>query len=123
MGIACEQRLTKLDQEIKALKAAYSIYGGLMKTYMSSGKWSLAEATLNFAVKFTPNFQTGENVIISSIYLKVLNNGTEEVWDDNFISIQDSSDGVTMNLGIVFADYEVQVSVATTVPGTFTRIS
>lgn len=123
MGLTCEQKLAKLEQETKALKATYSIYGGRMKTYMSSGKWSLTDWTLNFAVKFKPDFETGENILISSLHFKVYSNGREEVWNDNFVSIQNGSGEVILNTGPVPQDCEIEIFVASTVPGTFTRIS
>ena len=46
MAIKSEQKIAKLENEIRALKATYSVYGGAMLSYMSTSPiYDVAEDT------------------------------------------------------------------------------
>lgn len=122
MGVNIEKRITKLEQEIKALKATYSIYGGLMKTYITSGYWESPSATWNFCIRFIPDYPTDKNIIISSMRLEATIDGQQISYNDNYISIQNGEGYVDLNFGII-VDESIFIQIAATVPGTFTRIS
>lgn len=123
MGIKAEQKLMKLEQELLDLKATYSVYGGLMQTYMTSNSWHISTLTTNLKIKFTPNYIVGAGkTIVSSVYYQVIEEGQEIIFDDFYISIQDGSGDVVLNFGTIFADSDVYVRVTTPVPGTLTRI-
>lgn len=123
MAITTERRIAKLEQEIKALKATYSIYGGMMRTYTTSGHFYQTEATRNFVVRFTPQYATGKNTILASLLVKYTRQGVEDIFDDGYVSIQDGSGELLIHCGWVFDNSDVYIQIATTVPGTLTKVS
>lgn len=123
MAVTLEQRLMKIEQEIKSLKAIYSVYGGLMKTYFTEKTIDVTNGSYNLKVKFTPSFSTNKKTIISSVFYKVTVNGNEFVLDNNYISVQDGSGEVIFNFGPALPGTSLFIQIASMVPGTFTRIA
>ena len=124
MVMRSEQRLMKLEQELQDIKATYSVYAGMMQTYLTSNQWHISSLTTNLKIKFTPNYNVGANkTIISSVYYQVVEEGQEIDFDDFYISIQDGSGDVLLNFGTIFDNSDVYVQITAPAPGTFTRIS
>lgn len=124
MAVRTSQRISNLENEIKALKATYSVYGGLMQTYITSGTWKIPDGTLDCIVRFRPNYHRGKKVLISSVFLKYIQeNGYEYAIGDSYIASQDGSGDVYIHLGVVFGNDSVFVQLAAPVPGTLTLVS
>lgn len=123
MGMKSEQKLMKLEDELKNIKATYSVYAGMMQTYLTSDHWHVSSMVTNLKIKFSPNYSVGlGKTIISSVYYQVVEEGEEIIFDDFYISIQDGSGDVVLNFGTIFENSDVYIQVTAPVPGTLTRI-
>ena len=117
-----EQRLSKLEDEVKALKATYNIYGGLVRCYLNSYSVDIPDdAPTSIRVRFTPITSADGKVLIFGYYYNVLNHGVVESLDDGYIDVQSSNGEVTINIAFV-SGMTVNISLLTPAPGTFTRI-
>lgn len=119
MAIKTEQKIARLEDEIKSLKSTYSVYGGAMQSYLSvSPTYDAGESVINAKVKFTPDIKPSGNLLVSSIRCGVDN--------DNFLSsyavvaVQDGSGSVIIQAPIPGGTFSF--SLVTTSPGTFTRL-
>lgn len=122
MAMKLEQRLSKLEDEVKALKATYNIYGGLVRCYLNSYSVDIPDdAPTSIRVRFTPITSADGKVLIFGYYYNVLNHGVVESLDDGYIDVQSSNGEVTINIAFV-SGMTVNISLLTPAPGTFTRI-
>lgn len=119
MTINLEKKITQLEDEIKALKATYSVYGGAMQAYLSvSPTYDAGTLITNARVKFTPDIRPRGNLLVSSIRC--------DVAGDNFLSsyavvdVQDGSGSIIIQAPIPGGQFSF--SLVTTSPGTFTRL-
>lgn len=119
MAINSEQKITKLDNEIKALKSTYSVYGGAMKIYYSTSPvYDSGGEITNARVKFTPDYKPKGNLLVASIRCDFAGN--------NYLSqyavpaVQDGSGSIIIQFPVAGTTFSV--SLATTSPGTFTRL-
>ena len=124
MGLTTEKKLKSLEDEIKALKAAYKIYGGAMRLYESISPDISVEGALFMKIRFTPDYNTGADFVIASAryFYKDVNQPPTDLTNRLYFLPQDGDNSITMVIPALF-DGEVQVSVMSTVPGTFTRVS
>ena len=121
MGINIEKRLSVLENQIKALKSTYAIYGGMMKVYFSISPW-FEMNSMDSVFEFTSSFAIDNPIIISSFYVIEKNTGGDSF---NFSSyahaeVQDTIGKITIRIPVT-AD-EVQIGIVSTVPGTFTQV-
>lgn len=123
MGLTTEKRLKALEDEIKALKAAYKIYGGAMRLYESISPYYSVDGAMFTKIKFTPDYNNGSDVFIASAQYFYRRGGItpENLTTWLYFLPQDGDDSITMIAPSLF-NGEVQVSVMSTVPGTFTRV-
>lgn len=119
MAIDTSQRIKNLENEIRALKATYSVYGGAMKLYLSTSPvYQAGGMFFNGKVKFTPSFPTSGNIFVASVRY--------DISGDSFFShyaitnIQDGSGSVVIEVPVVGGTFSV--SLVATTPGTFTRL-
>lgn len=124
MAIELEKRLFELENEIKALKATYTIYGGLVKSYLNTFSWTNdSNISVDLKIKFHPNYHLGVgNTLVFGFYYSAVWYSVEESLDDGYISIQDGSGDIIINLSHMFEGLTVNLTLLTSVPGTFTRI-
>lgn len=127
MAIDLEKRIQILEDELKALKATYSVYGGAMKTYMSvsqSFSWSLVYPVVLPVVRFTSDWERNKNILVASVYVKM--------WDENgnllrspgelSLDIQNKNGSVDIHFLPNTLMKTFKVTLYSTSPGTFTRI-
>ena len=123
MAVKLEQKLAALEDEVVALKSTYAIYGGLVKSYMNTFSWTNDIDIASLRVRFRPNYLRGEGkTLVFGFYYSVTKNGVVESLDDGFISIQDDSGDVILNIAFLFSGYTVNLALFPSVPGTFTRL-
>lgn len=124
MAVKLEQKLTALEDEVIALKSTYTIYGGLVKSYMNTYSWTNNTGQIaSLKVRFRPDYLRGEGkTLVFGFYYSATKNNVVEPLDDGFISIQDDSGDVILNIAFLFSDYTVNLTLFTSVPGTFTRL-
>lgn len=124
MAITAEKRLTALEDELKALKATYAVYGGALELYDSwSETYNLGNTTTEIQVKFTPTYTRAGNILISSVIYKMAPSGGILTNYSNYAyeNIQDGSGSVIIRATVLGGT--AQIGVITTSPGTFTRIA
>ena len=68
MNTSLEQRIARLETEIKALKAVYAISGGAIESVLSSATITTDPNVQNVEISFLPNTGSGQNVTIYSVY-------------------------------------------------------
>lgn len=126
MAVNLEKRIQILSDELKALKAIYSVYGGAMKIYGSTSSnysWHWTETYLP-VVRFTSSWETNKNILVASI--------TTEMWDSNgdliysppeiTLDIQNKTGSVDIHLLPNINMTKFRITLYSTSPGTFTRI-
>lgn len=128
MAIDLEKRIQILENELKALKATYSVYGGAMKTYTSvsqSFSWTITyPIAILPVVRFTSDWERNKNILVASVYVKM--------WDENgnllrspgelSLDIQNKNGSVDIHF-LPNPDMKTfKVFLYSTSPGTFTRI-
>ena len=124
MAINTEKEIKQLENELLALKATYSIYGGNMKLYTTySDIYDVGSQVINLRLKFTPDFVMSGNTLIGSIHYINTNSSGEPYNLSNYAypEIQDGSGSVIIRMPVVGGT--AQVSLVSTSPGTFTRIA
>lgn len=125
MIVDAEKKLQALENEIKALKAIYTISGGNMKTFLSySDVYTINDeiAESPIKIKFKADYGDG-NILVTSFFVEQ----TAENFTYNLsqwsIALEQTEDGaVVFEIPLIVAVDTIQVGIATTVPGTFTRI-
>jgi hypothetical protein len=123
MAINTEQRIKALEDELKALKATYTVYGGLVKSYITTFSWTNNSGEIRpLKVRFRPDYGNGKTMIFGFYYSGV-RNGVVEPLDDGFLSIQDGSGDVFINMGRIYDGTTVNLTLLTPMTGKLTRIS
>lgn len=122
-----EKKLQRLENELKALKATYTISGGAMKTYLSfSEKYTILDVYEEspFRVKFTSSYPSSDNILVTSFFVtQTSTSGTAynlSQWST--ILKQDGDGTLIIEIPLVVSVDSIRVGIASTVPGTFTRI-
>ena len=124
MGLTTEKRLKALEDEIKALKAAYKIYGGAMRLYESVSPEFEAGGATFMNIRFTPEYNTGSDIFLASAQYLHREEGrpVEDLTTYVYILPQDGDNSITIRIPS-FNEGTSQIRVMSTVPGTFTRVS
>lgn len=127
MAIDTEKRIQILEDELKALKATYSIYGGAMKTYQSisqSFSWSWVLPVVIPIVRFTSDWERNKNILVASINIEMRDGDGQPVLSspDFSIDIQNKTGSVDIHLLPNVRMKSFRISLYSTSPGTFTRI-
>lgn len=119
MAVNLERKIQELENEIRALKSTYGVYGGAMKSYLSTSPTYTNEGgyIIWAHIKFTPDFKPTGNLLVSSV-LYTLD-------DRNYASyalslIQDGSGDVIIEVPVVGDRFSI--TLVSTSPGTFTRL-
>lgn len=128
MKTTVEKKLQKLENEIKALKATYMISSGAMKTYLSySPVFTITDAFEEspIKVKFTAGFGYDKAVLVSSFFIEqTTTSGSILNLSQYAVNYEQSGDGtVIFEIPLLVYVSTVKVGIASTVPGTFTRIT
>lgn len=128
MTIATQKRLQCLEGELKALKSTYTISGGNMKTYLSYSDTYTIENYITenpFIIKFTPDYPVDGNIIVASFFIEQsTTSGTADNLSQYAMPIKQTGDGtVTFYIPLLMRVTTIKIGIATTVPGTFTRIT
>ena len=66
MGINIEKRLSVLENQIKALKSTYAVYGGMIKVYFTISPW-FEMNNMDSIFEFTSDFAIDNPIIISNV--------------------------------------------------------
>ena len=126
MAIDTEKKLQRIEDGILALKATYAISGGAMKLYESVSPAFVYESggyIHQGRIRFTADYSTGESLIISSMTYHFTNEYGVTYDFSSYSYIEPQTNPNYIDIRMVVMPGTVQVSVVTTVPGTFTRIS
>lgn len=121
MNISLEQRIARLENEVKALKAIYAISGSAIETKLSTATITTDPALPDVRIKFTPNSGSGQNVTIYSVY-------TYEQSGDDWNSIpvyllpQESGE-IIANLPSATPGNTYRIEITASVTGTFSQVS
>lgn len=120
MGLSSEKKLRHLEDELKALKATYSVYGGAMLSYLSvSPTYDAGGSVLTAKIKFTPDIKPIGPLLVSSIRCDLSGNNFLSSYAT--VAVQDGSGSVIIQVPIVGGTFSI--SITTTSPGTFTRLA
>lgn len=123
-----EKWLQRIENELKAIKATYTIYSGAMKTYISySDVYTIDDVFTEspLVVKFTPYFNSDGYVVVSSFAIDQITDQSSNPINlsEYAITREQTGDGtVTFEIPLLVSVETVRVSIASTAPGTFTRI-
>jgi len=127
MAIDTEKRIQILEDELKALKATYSIYGGAMKTYQSisqsfSWSWSLPEIIP--VVRFTSDWERNKNILVASVNVEMRDENGNVIFSPPELSldIQNKNGSIDIHILPNIDMKSFRVALYSTSPGTFTRI-
>lgn len=119
MAINSEKKITQLENEIRSLKATYSVYGGAMQAYLSSSPvYDAGSSLVNARVKFTPDIRPSGNLLVASIRCDVTGNNFLSSYA--IVDVQDGSGSIIIQAPIPGGTFSF--SLVTTSPGTFTRL-
>ena len=128
MNFNNEKWLQKIENELKALKATYTIYSGAMKTYIShSDTYTITDvfAESPLLLKFTPSFTSNKYITVASFIIEETTDKSSDPINlsEYVITQEQTGDGtVTFEVPLLVSVETVRVSIASAVPGTFTRI-
>ena len=127
MAVTVEKRLTALENEIKALKAIYTIAGGLARMYVqTSGSFAVGGSSSfhSARIQFTPTYGMGRNNLITLMPI-VTSTYAGYTWDTipNFVvEPQDGSGNVVVEVYNLVNTDSVRIIASGSSPGTFTRL-
>lgn len=122
MGISVEKRLTKLENEIKALKATYAVYGGKAKTYYSVSPW-FDVRNVRQIFKFKADYVDSGKILVASIQVSVqTNDGTIFPMPSYAMVVPQTGDG-SITIRFPAAGVRCRLAIVCTSPGTFTQIA
>ena len=122
MAINTEKRIKQLEDDIRELKATYTVSGGLIKSYESVSPAYSIDRTSEVIIKFTPSFPQ-EDIFISSVYYELIYSETgERVNFSNYAYIEPQDDKDYLIFRVPALNGTLTVNVVGTSPGTFTRI-
>lgn len=121
MGVMAEQKIMNLEDDLKSLKATYSISGGLMKLYESiSGVYSSSSDELR--IQFTPNYSNPDGVIVASIYYEFKDENNVVYNFSQYVYIEPETGDGNIVFRMPMLGGTAQLKVISTSPGTFTRL-
>lgn len=127
MAVNTEKKLQRIEDDILSLKATYTISGGAMKLYESVSPnfiYDSSELIHQGRIRFTVDYTSGESLIIASITYKFVNERDGQVYDlSQYTYLEPQTDPNYVDIRLIVFPGTVQVTIVTTVPGTFTRIS
>ena len=119
MAIDTEKKIRQLEDEIKALKATYSVYGGAMQVYLSNSPvYDIGGHIIQTRVKFTPDHKPKGKLLVSSVRCTVDDNNYLSSY--GVLDVQDGSGSVVIQLPVIGGKFSV--GIVTTSTGTFTRL-
>lgn len=124
MGITTEKRLFRLEEELKALKATYTISGGRIKLYESvSPVFTISQdyLTSETVIRFTPNYSSVDHMIIPSIYYEFVDENGASYNFSNYVRIEPQNNNFVLLHMPTFGG-TVQLKIISNIPGTFTLI-
>ena len=125
MGISTEKRLQKIEDELKALKATYTISGGLMKLYESvSPKYSFVYTEPTPIIKFQADYVTDSILLVASVNVieDLYGGGSQNMSAYTTTHVQTGDGSILIYPAWMMITDAIQVKVVSTSPGTFTRI-
>lgn len=127
MAVNLEKRMRILEDQLKALKATYSVYGGAMKIYGSTSQsfsWSYSLPINIPVVRFTSNWETNKNILVASVNVEMWNSGGSLIYSppEMSLDIQNKTGSVDIHLLPNVDMTKFRVTLYSTSPGTFTRI-
>lgn len=127
MAINTERRIKLLEDELKALKATYSIYGGAMKTYQSisqSFSWSWSVVEILPVVRFTSDWERNKNILVASVNVEMRDENGNIILSPPELSLDIQNKNGSVDIHILPNIYmkSFRVALYSTSPGTFTRI-
>lgn len=127
MIIDTEKKLQELENEIKALKATYTISGGAIKTYLTySDTYTITDVLVEspLVLKFTSLFGGNDDVLVTSFFIEQTSQSGNVINFSQYCLMQEQKqDGtVTIEIPLLSTVNTVRVGLTSSVPGTFTRI-
>lgn len=127
MAINIEKRIQILEDELKALKATYSIYGGAMKTYQSvsqSFSWTLSWPVVIPVVRFTSDWERNKNILVASVNVEMRDENGNIIFSppELALDIQNKTGSIDIHILPNIDMKTFRVTLYSTSPGTFTRI-
>lgn len=128
MAVNLEKRIQILDNQLKALKATYSVYGGAMKIYGSTSQsfsWSWTLPEVIPVVRFTSSWETNKNILVASVYVEMKDENGDVLYSPPELSldIQNKTGSVDIHILPNINMKSFKVTLYSTSPGTFTRIN
>lgn len=128
MAVNLEKRIQILEDQLKALKATYSVYGGAMKIYGSTSQsfsWSWTIPEVIPVVRFTSNWETNKNILVASVYVEMKDENGNILYSPPELSldIQNKTGSVEIHILPNINMKSFKVTLYSTSPGTFTRIN
>lgn len=122
MAIKTEKRLSNLENELKSLKATYTISGGAIKLYESvSPVFTSSSQLVRARIRFTPDYSSAQNMIVPSIYYEFKNENNQRYNFSNYARILPTTgDYLTIEMPALGGTF--QLKIVSNIPGTFTRI-
>lgn len=116
-----EQRLSRIENELKALKSVYVISGSSIETYLSSEEIQTSVSVEDVKIKFTPDYGN-PNPPVYSVYAYGL---SDEEWVSVpvYISPQDENNEIILILPDATPGETYKVELTAPAPGTFSQIS
>ena len=122
-----EKRISQLENEIKALKSTYMISGGAMKTYLSySAVYTITDVFAEdpVRIKFRPSFGGSKDNLVSSFFVEqTYISGYSANFSQYAVMTKQDDGSVIFRIPLMWSVSTIRIGVASTVPGTFTRIS
>lgn len=128
MAINTERRLKDLENEIKALKATYSLAGGLAKMYVqTSDEFTESGGGQYYHMarfKFTPTYGSGKNNLITLTPIMTYSyvGYIYEVIPKFVIEPQNGTGEVIIRIFDLIDGFKVKIIAVGSSPGTFTKL-
>ena len=128
MAVNLEKRIRILEDQLKALKATYSVYGGAMKIYGSTSQsfsWSYSLPINIPVVRFTSNWETNKNILVASVNIEMRDGNGNLIYSppELTLDIQNKTGSVDIHILPNINMTSFKVTLYSTSPGTFTRIN
>lgn len=123
MAITTERKLVELENDLKSLKATYSISGGLMELFESTSPVYTENTVVEARVRFTPTYGGENGVIISSIYYDYKDENNVHYNFSQYVYIEPETGDGNIYFRMPTLGGTFQIKIVSTAPGTFTRLS
>lgn len=123
MAVATEQKLMDLENDLKFLKATYTISGGLMKLFESVSEVYSENDVTEARVRFTPDYGSEDGVIISSVYYDYKDENNVHYNFSQYAYIEPETGDGNIYFRMPTLGGTFQIKIVSTAPGTFTRLS